>query len=456
MTIELDLVAFLMLVLGWLGPVIYNALRRRFLLLHPISALPIAIVYYCTVALFFRFTGDPKLKTALLYSGDEWFLAGPMMFLSLMGPLYHVGVRCAGLGMRLRKSDAVDAFFQLKTRRNAWPPGMFLCATLVLGIAAALQYYVGMSDEQGGFWAFTFYTSIYVLPLIILQQHRMLGSVFLLLALPSSLLRHSKAAFGAFAVVLGIFFQQKIFSVSRVVTVAIISVILMTPISVYLYATWGKEPLNVQNLMSSEHFSTQEWQNTLDTIIHREYAFESFAIVFQRRLTGEPLQLGTNFWAELTQMIPHILWPDKPVLRNEFPTEYLSEDWNPRIVTSYTKYFLTPIFLDFDFPGCCIFVFILGLVLGYTYRKAKMLTLKRQECWPMILYVALVMHIPLFVGAGLPIALTSSIGVATAVCLVLGLSEIFVIGKNKKMPRSLGQPTRIHGRDYYVQREINS
>jgi hypothetical protein len=107
-----------------------------------------------------------------------------------------------------------------------------------------------------------------------------------------------------------------------------------------------------------------------------------------------------------------------------FPAQYLGPDWT-QLQASYTRHLLTPFFQDFGIPGCCVAMLVLGTIYGYLYRKARERSVKRQESWPLMIYLTLVIAARPLISDGVALGIVGALGSALGLTLCLILSGLF-------------------------------
>ena len=319
----IDATAWIVNALIWLGPLLYNAASRRFRLAHPISLLPIVVVYLSTVPMGYRIAGETMLRSSERASLDPWFLAAPTFVLAASGLCYHLGVLLAGVPLKLREQDAVFPYAGFPADKNTSALSMFVSALVVLAVVVFLRQFAAPSiiedSGHGGHLFNALLFSSYLLPLMVLPQNPIVGGILLLLLFPIGFLIRSKASFLFMVVGILIFYETKILKISKVTTVLLALAIALTPLAVARYSAWGtyeEAPLEIS-------FDSDEWAESIDAWFHREYAFESFALVYDLESGGaQPLGIGSRITDELLQIIPSYVWPDKPIKIDEFPSQY--------------------------------------------------------------------------------------------------------------------------------------
>jgi hypothetical protein len=438
----LDLAAFMACFIIWLGPLMYNILRGRFSLLHPIGYVPILMVYMLMPPLLYRWGGETMLLTSTTWAGDPWFLAAPMLILALAGIFYHLGVRLARTSLVLTEYDDVTTYLPLKTVHGVPGASLFMIACIFLVVTFTARLFIPLSEYSRGFyWIQLLFLANMFLPLLVFQQDRRLGTFFFLLSVPTALILRSKAAFLYFVIIFVIFYHKKIFRLSKTVSIILLVLILLTPTAVGLYG--HKEGFAPGFSMGELEYGS--WSDAIETIAHREYAFESFAIVYQERQEGEPFQWGAETLKQLYQIIPGFLWPEKPVGFYDFPFKYLPMD-PMEYEWFYAPFGLTPFYLDFDLPGAFLGMLLLGFIMGFGYRLGLTATLRRREAWPLIIYLCLAINGKWFVEATIASAMTNFMSFSFSVLLVVWLSTIFTKKSETTIYALSGQSSAGQGR----------
>lgn len=423
---EVDVLALMACAVAWLGPLAWNATRGRIRLLHPNGFFCIMIFYMMIPPIKYRLaTGGPILLTSELWSGSDWFLGEPMLWLALFGLFYHLGVQMAGVPLKMSVDDKIDALVFLRFRRDIPAPALFIAALVVLGMMVpatmarpldTLRPEVG----KGLYFLHVFFLGYQVLPIVVLAQDRRLGQIFLFVAAPAGLLIKSKVAFLYIAIGLVLFYQSSLLRISKVATAAIVGLVLLTPLAVARYA-------NEVDTDSSGNPTWVSWDDALSQMEHRDYALESFACVFHWRKEGRPWTWGSTLLGEVTDIIPSALWPGKRLTLFDFPSEYLPRDF--RFLNShYARHLATIFFLDFDIPGCCIGFWATGLLFGRCYRRALRLSLLRRENWPMVLNLCWVINAKYLVEGGfrssVPYTLGNMLGVLMTIAIAALLTSL--------------------------------
>ena len=417
---------------AWLGPFIISALRRKVRLIHPNCCIPIPIVWLTFMPFFFRLQGDVMLPTSRLYSLDEWYLAGPMIFMCFMAVCYHAGVWLGGLSPFCASSDATLKIISLPSFRYTSVFGIVFATGIALCLSISARAYVLVwSGIPEGTWIFQTFSRCYLfLPLFVLPTSSMWGIIFVMIVFGEALLFPSKVIFFYISFIMLLFFQEHLLRFSKGLTALVVAGIILTPVAVGLYRqSYAGDTTGVNLLLSGESIETADWNDTLETLRLREYAFESFAIVFQRYLTGNELRYGKETAIELSQFVPHFLWPDKPAFYNHFAEQFLPFELSAfgGDCPGITTYFLTVFLLDWGFTGCAMFMIGLGLLYGYIYRRARDKSLKTGESWPIILYMPLAFMGHPFIEAGLAYTGTTLIGMVTGLVVTVLLIKIFEI-----------------------------
>ncbi len=395
----LDVLGFLLCAGVWLGPFLYNLSKGRWRLLHPIGFFPFIMAYMLVPPLWYRWDDTPMLKTAASMGLDPWFLAEPMVLLAFAGLFYHLGVRASGTRLVLGPRDSVDACVRLPVIRSVPTAGIAVSSALAfLLVVAAILLKYGTEVSEGFFWATIAFSSVNVIPLLVFQQHRFTGLLFVLAAMPTLLfLSGSKAAFLYVPISFVVFYDHRILDLSKTLTVVLVGCVLATPLAVAMY---GSETRTLEDVREARQIGS--WDMAIEHISHRENAFEAFACVYQWRREGEPYHLGVMLWRDLLDMVPAVFWPGKPegVSLYDFPECYLPNDYDGRPM-HYARHLMTPFFLDFGAVGCCLATLLVGLMYGCAYRAARNASIERRDvCW-LLIYLPLVFNAKYFVEGSL-------------------------------------------------------
>jgi hypothetical protein len=420
----LDLCAFLFCAAIWLGPLIRNATRGSIRLLHPISVLPLMTVYMLIPPLTYRGGDNTALATSGRWAADQWFLAEPMLLLAVCGFAYHAGVKIAGVSLTLLTSDSVEYQIHLKPLRSVTGLALNLAACAVLVLTILAWALMPMDNYgKGYYWIWLIFMGFQILPVLALAQSRSYGTYFLFLAAPVCLLLRSKSTFITFALALILYFQEHVVRMSKAVTAAIICLVLLTPIAVSRYSYISP---NADYSADLQEISAASWGETFDALFHREYAFESFACVYQWRKEGAPWTHGSMLLGELIEFIPALLWPDKPSRWHDFPEEYLPLDFRGYDFF-YARHLMSLFFLDFGGLGCLVGMFAVGYIFGRLYRMAICASVRRQESWPLLLYLCWAAQSKLVVESGFASSIPNAVGYGVTLMGTICLARVFAV-----------------------------
>jgi len=441
---NLDLLGLFICAAVWLGPMLANLRRGRLWLMHPSGFFPLMVVYMLLPPLFYRWGEKGSiLHTASMWGQNPWFLAEPMLVLALAGAFYHLGVKLGGTPLTLGPQDSPEAYIPLPSRKCIGKISFAAVAFGVLALGQILFYLKPVSDYgKGYYWITLFYKSYTVLPLLVFQQDRSLGLLFLLLSIPGSLLQQSKAMFLYTVVSFFLLYQTKLFRLSKSVPAVLIGLILLTPVAVSLYGT----DFNItKDLRVLENLEVVTWKESINRFSSREYAFETFACIYQKcQEGGEEVQWGRKNFEDFLKIIPTFFWPAKPLEFYDFPAEYLPLDYFAYEMY-YAHYFLSAFYQDFRLPGVALAGLLLGLTFGCGYRISLRLSRRRQELWPLMIYLCFVVNSKYFVESTILNALVDSAGKALAILLVILLSLPFVYldSRFKEYRQQAMEPQRI-------------
>jgi hypothetical protein len=428
MLTEIDIIVFLFVALVWLGPFIYNILMGRGVrLIHPTGWFPLNVVWFLVPPLFFRWLGRPITQTAWKWSSDEWFLGVPMLIVGLTGLFYFLGVYVSGTSLKLNVRDRVEPYSSFRVVSSCHPAVMFVLCIIALAAATAFNVLGPKGTASMGFyWMQLLFFAVYTLPVVMLNQDLKLGTIFLVLCFPATLVLVSKGAFLFFLLQLAVYYQGKIFRMSKVVSVLLVLSVLLTPYAVWLYSQGGFS-------WNMDRVKATSWEMTGMTLMHRELAFEIFSIIYQKTNETIPPQTGNRIIGEVQEMIPAVLWPEKPNRGLEFAHEFMTDDFP----VAFAPHLLTPFLLDLGIPGCCGIMFFMGLLYGVSYKKAVTLSLAKHESWPLIIYYIWCFGARALMNAGLGVAIPLSIAVTSVVAAILGASYLFRPGRSQSITHGL-------------------
>ena len=73
-----------------------------------------------------------------------------LLWLALFGLFYHLGVRMAGVPLKMSADDEVDALISLRLHRDIPAPAIFIAALVVLGmmVLASIAERIGTFDSM--------------------------------------------------------------------------------------------------------------------------------------------------------------------------------------------------------------------------------------------------------------------------------------------------------------------
>lgn len=419
---SIDVVLFLFCATVWLTPFLGNGVRGRWRLLHPISFFPLMMVYMMIPPLCFRWAGDPILETSQRWCADPWFLAAPMLVLALAGIFYHIGIRLSKVSLVLQAADDGGWFLGFPVLRNISTVGIVAPSVLVVLSSFSLRLLKPDTEYNMGFyWVDLLFLSFQVIPVIVFHQNRWAGVAFVLGIVPFLLGLGSKAAFLYVPIAFFIFYDQHIFRLSMMLTTVLVVMVAMTPVAVVLYGE-GIYQIDFSEFRARK--KEMNWDAAIEKISHREYAFEAFACVYQWRRAGDPLCYGSRLLGELIQNIPTVIYQNKQPGYFDFVETYLPDDARG-YTTHYARHILTSFLIDFDVPGCCVGMGLIGFVFGSCYRIATNASLRLRQVWPLLLYSALVIVAKSYVEGGIEGGMPRTIAFAVGVGAVLFLSYLF-------------------------------
>jgi len=431
----LDLLAFLMCALVWLGPFFYNLGHGRCRLLHPTGFFPLMVVYMLIPPLVFRWQGETMRLTSAMYD-STWFLVEPMLILAFSGIFYHLGVRLSKTSLVLGRQDEVAACLHLKASQG---PTLFLfIITLAAIVLPAIFYHYLRSQSDylsGYYWVHLLFSSYRILPVLVFQQHISLGIIYLFMVLPLTVAYKSKGVFLFIVAAFLIFYQQKLWRKSKLLIVMLTVLVIMTPLAYYLYLERDVDDL--QGLQKLGTDMTPSWEETFVAITHRDYALESFACVIQESKAEEKWHWGEKTLNDFLENVPAFIYPNKPVaLFTDFTALYLPLDYRGYLI-HFSRFFLSPFYLDFGLAGVALAGLLIGTLYGFGYRFALRATFRRQESWPVIMYLCLVINAKYLVEANFFAALADTLGMSLPVFLVAWTAGL--AGRRKPWVRTMEQ-----------------
>lgn len=218
---------------------------------------------------------------------------------------------------------------------------------------------------------------------------------------------------------LGVVYQEKLFRISKTLTALMVASVLLLPYSVWLYERGGYE-------YGMNAVQTVGWERTAWVILHRELAFEVFAIV-KEKAAGDQANELFGILGEFREIVPRFLWPDKPDRINFFASLFMHSD----LVVAFARYFLTPFYLAYGIPGCCLATFAMGFLYGLGYRKSVNYSLAIGSAWPLIIYSIWTVGARGVVNAGVGVAIPTLMAMTSMMMAILGASYLFRPGSMK-------------------------
>jgi len=162
-------------------------------------------------------------------------------------------------------------------------------------------------------------------------------------------------------------------------------------------------------------FSIGGFGNDARRLLHRDYAFESFAALVNKsenKFFGNTEYLLTNqtngpinSWTlnELEKGVPSILHPGKRYSINpsKAVTEmYLPEDYKVLPEAYFNRFILFSGYYDLGLIGALINALIFGMFYGWIWKKVKIKVHKVNLLWPVFLYMPIPAIASYFIAVG--------------------------------------------------------
>jgi len=361
-----------------------------FRLLHPAVFFPMLLAYQSGVpVLTYACTGDAMLRSSAIYMGDAGYYVYPLLMQLAACGVYYLGLWVSLGSVVPTREDREDLLVDMPTlARNS--SHVFATGMLVLGLGTVMklsQYEIfgGWTEAKsnpyefihatyGYYWLHVLYTSTFVIPAVMFLCAPLYGLVaFGTATVVASWLSVSKAVALRLVLPLVLFGLPRRLRSWRIMSVALVAgALLITPLFVAQYR--GNQ---------SDWFA----ENAFGSLAHREYSFEFFCLVSAAdRFDEFPDTEGSYLVSAMLDLVPRVLWPSKPTSRNlELGTQWVPADYSHRVFVA--PHLFGTLYLDGGPTGVLAGMGVLGLAFGGWYGSARRQTRRRQNRFPLILFL---------------------------------------------------------------------
>ncbi|MFA5779093.1 MAG: hypothetical protein WC947_03040 [Elusimicrobiota bacterium] len=318
----------------------------------------------------------------------------PLIIVAFCAPFYHIGVRlfCGSIVNSSSERTQLSTITQVIPKGQKLP---FLFLSFVIsGVVWMPNYFIPNSDF-GTFWTYPLSMTNAILPFMIFCVSKPVGLLSFGFSVASALVMRSKASFLYPLLSIAFYYFFFKFSFSRLKSWVIFFIIISLSV-VALSFGFGSDARR---------------------LLHRDYAFESFAALVNRAPnsyfgSAEYLLSGVSNgpfanWTleEIKAGIPTILYPNKRFIVN--PAKMVSQQFLPDdyiiLPNAYFNRFLVFAgYYDFGIMGAFISALIFGALYGWFWMKTKRKILKSGYLWPLFLYLPIPTIATYFVACGGP------------------------------------------------------
>ena len=426
--INLEIFLVVMIVLLWLGPFLISLRSGRVHALHPQFITPVWIVYFVLntmIQVWFSWMGGTEygiLRTTsaeMLYSRD--YLIIPLIIVALSAPFYHFGVRV--FNNAINKSGHEYLIFSKISRVIPKKSQLlFFFLALLASATVWVPNYLIPNEGYGTFWTYPLAMTSVILPIMLFNIKKMLGIISLMLAFIGASILHSKASF---VYPLLPFIMYYIF----------------LKFNIKSFKSWMALILGFLTIVYA--FSIGGFGSDARRLLHRDYAFESFAALVNKsenKFFGNTEYLLTNqtngpinSWTlnELEKGVPSILHPGKRYSINpsKAVTEmYLPEDYKVLPEAYFNRFILFSGYYDLGLIGALINALIFGMFYGWIWKKVKVKVHKVNLLWPVFLYMPIPAIASYFIAVGgITYGLINAFIPIAVVAILLFISKIKII-----------------------------
>lgn len=398
--VNLEIFLTFLVCISWLGPFIVSLKSGRFNSLHPQFITPFWISYFVLntmIQTWFSWMGGTTFgilrTTDYEMSINRDYLIMPLIIVILSAPFFHFGIRLFTNSI-IRSSHEYQIFQNVQsvtTKKNK----LFLSLFLIIASATVwMPNYMIPNAGFGTFWTFPLAMTIVILPLMLFKIKPILGFVSLILVFIGASIMKSKASF-VFPILPFLFYY------------------LFTHFKIKQFRRWLS--LILALIIITTAFGLGGFKTDARRLLHRDYAFESFAAIvnksenkffgnFEYFFTGQ-VNGEINSWtlSELEKAIPSIIYPNKKYNFNpshKITEIYLPQDYKVLPNAYFNRFFLFSGYYDLGYLGAFLNAFLFGAFYGFIWKKVKIKVFEKKLLWPLFLYMPIPAIASYFVAVG--------------------------------------------------------
>ena len=431
--IQLEIFLVIMVILLWLGPFLISLKSGRVNALHPQFITPLWITYFVLnsmIQVWFSWMGETEygiLRTtdAEIFNNRSYLLL-PLIFTALCAPFYHFGVRIFNASIVKSNNDFLYFTKISKVVQKKDTIVFSLLAILVSSIVWIPNYLIPNS-AYGTFWTYPLAMTNVLLPLMLFNINKMLGILSLLFSFVGASVMLSKASFVYPLIPFFMFYVFLYFNLKS-------------------FKSWLMLIIGLSIIVGA--FSIGGFGNDARRLLHRDYAFESFAALvnkssnkyfgsFEYLLTDQsngPIISWT--FNELEKGIPSFIHPGKKdsINPSKAITEiYLPEDHKALPNAYFNRFLLFSGYYDLGLIGAVLNALFFGMFYGWIWKIVKKKVRKKNLLWPVFLYMPIPVIGTYFIaGGGITYGLINALIPILVVSMLIFLSKIKLTPTLKK------------------------
>jgi len=398
--VYLEMLLTVVVVAFWLGPFFKSLSSGKVNTLHPQFITPFWISYFVLntmIQTWLSWMGGTEygiLRTTdaeMLYNRE--YLIIPLLIVAISAPFYHFGVRVFN-GPISRSGYEYSIF---SNSLGVVPRGNQLLFSLLAIIASATVWvpnYLMPNQDYGTFWTYPLAMTSVILPIMLFNISKVLGITSLILAFFGASILHSKASFVYPLLPFTLYYVFLKFNLKSLKAWVVLILGLLTIVYAFSVGGFGSDARR---------------------LLHRDYAFESFAALVDKSenrhfgnaeylLTGK-VNGAINSWTlnELEKGVPSVLHPGKRFSLNpskEVTEMYLPEDHKVLPEAYFNRFLLFSGYYDLGLIGGFINAFIFGAFYGLIWKNVKKTVQKTSLLWPVFLYMPIPAIASYFIAVG--------------------------------------------------------
>ena len=420
-----EMVLVFVLILFWFGPFLLSLKNRTINVLHPQFITPLWMTYFVLntmIQVWYPWMGGTEygiLKTTSAeISHNRDYLLFPLLVLLLSAPFFHLGVRffCATI---VKDDDIFSKLIKNLKVVNNNRSDRFTLYAILLSSVVWIPNYIMPNGGYGTFWTYPLAMTNMILPLIIFNISRVIGVISLAFALLGASIMQSKAAFVYPLLPFLFYYIYLYFDLRRLKSWVIVLVAFSTIVTALSLGGFGTNARRV---------------------LHRDYAFESFAALVDKAnnkylgsleyiFTGEK-NSAVQSWTfkEIEEGIPSILYPGKKYRINPAKVVtnlFLPEDYEGNSNTYFNRFFTFSGYHDLGMIGAFINAMMFGMFYGWIWKTIRAKTIKVNQSWPVFLYLPIPAIASYFIAVGgISYGLINAFVPIFMVAIILFLSKI--------------------------------